>query len=141
LEKGLRALEQERREAPAVAGKPTPRYRAADSARDGIAVTHRPVTTAAAGEPLTIAAEAHAPAGIKWVRLRFRSVNQYEDYQTLPMSPSGAAGHYEATIPGEQVRPKFDFMYLLEIMDNDGHGRIYPDLNETTPYIVVRLVR
>ncbi len=32
-------------------------------------------------------------------------------------------------------------MYLIEVMDNRGNGKIYPDLNKETPYVVVRLVR
>jgi hypothetical protein len=141
LEKGLSTLERQRREAPASGDKPAPRYRPIDRPQDGIAVVHRPVTTAPAGKPLTIAADVSAPSSIKWVRLRFRSVNQYDDYQTLTMPPSGAAGHYEATVPGEKIPAKFDFMYFLEVMDNQGQGKIYPDLDETTPYFVVRLVR
>jgi hypothetical protein len=44
-------------------------------------------------------------------------------------------------IPAEHVLPTWDLMYLIEVMDNGGHGRIYPDLNTETPYVVVRLVR
>jgi hypothetical protein len=141
LEKGLSALERQRREAPTSTDKPAPRYQPVARAQDGMVVVHRPVTRAPAGKPLAIAADVRAPSGIKWVRLRFRSVNQYEDYQTLAMTPSGATGHYEATVPGESIPPKFDFMYFLEVMDNRGQGKIYPDLNETAPYIVVRLIR
>jgi hypothetical protein len=57
------------------------------------------------------------------------------------MTASGVTGHYEATVPGEKIPAKFDFMYFLEIMDNQGQGKLYPDLNETAPYYVVRLVR
>ena len=41
----------------------------------------------------------------------------------------------------EHISPTWDFMYLMEIMDNRGNGRIYPDLNKDTPYIVVRTGR
>ena len=57
------------------------------------------------------------------------------------MTLVGKPGHYEAPVPGEKIPAKFDFMYFLEVMDNRGQGKIYPDLNETTPYIVVHLVR
>jgi hypothetical protein len=141
LEKGLNTLERQRREAPSSTDKPAPRYQPVARVQDDIVVVHRPVTNAPAGKPLTIAVDVRAPSGIKWVRLRFRSVNQYQDYQTLPMTPNGDEGHYEATVPGEKIPAKFDFMYFLEIMDNRNQGKIYPDLNQTTPYIVVRLVR
>ena len=65
-------------------------------------VVHRPVTTAAAGKPLTVAAVVSDPSGVKWVRLRYRSVNQYEDYRTLPMVATGEKDHYQAAIPAEQ---------------------------------------
>jgi hypothetical protein len=32
-------------------------------------------------------------------------------------------------------------MYFIEAMDTAGNGRIYPDLEVETPYIVVRLQR
>jgi hypothetical protein len=32
-------------------------------------------------------------------------------------------------------------MYLIEVMDNNGNGRIYPDLNKETPYRFVKLIR
>ena len=82
-----------------------------------------------------------APSGIKWVRLRYRSVNQHEDYRTQPMLPTEDKDGYRAVIPPEHVVPTWDLMYLIEVMDNRGHGRIYPDLNTGTPYIVVRLAR
>ena len=105
------------------------------------AVIHQPVTTAPAGKPLTITAEVRDPSGVKWVRLRYRSVNQHQDYRTLPMLPTGEKDHYRAVIPAEHVVPTWDLMYFIEAMDNQGNGRIYPDLNKETPYVVVRLVR
>ena len=141
LEKGLLALEQQRREARSTRVKTAPRYEPAADAAESLLVIHQPVRAAPAGKPLTLTAEVRAPAGIKWVRLRFRSVNQYDDYLTLPMQPADSAGHYQAIVPAEQLKAKFDFMYFLEAMDNRGHGKIYPDLNQTTPYIVVRLTR
>jgi len=44
-------------------------------------------------------------------------------------------------VPAEHVDPKWDFMYFFEVMDNCGNGRIYPDLERETPYIVVKLQR
>ncbi len=32
-------------------------------------------------------------------------------------------------------------MYLIEVMDNNDNGKIYPDLNKETPHIVVKLIR
>ena len=74
-------------------------------------------------------------------RSRYRSVNQYEDYRTLPMLPTGDKDVYRAEVPPEHVVPAWDLMYLIEVMGNRGHGRVYPDLNTETPYVVVRLER
>jgi hypothetical protein len=144
LDKGLRALEQQRQELrPPVASKPAPQYTALPGPGDHEppVVVHRPVTTAQAGKPLTVAAEVRDPSGVKWVRLRYRSVNQHQDYQMLPMLATGQKDLYQAVIPAEHVVPAWDLMYLIEVMDSQGNGAIYPDLNKETPYVIVRLTR
>ncbi len=74
------------------------------------------------------------------MRLRYRSVTQHQDYHTLEMLPIGD-GNYRAEVPAEDIAAKWDFMYLFEVMDNRGNGKIYPDLEKETPYIVVKLRR
>jgi hypothetical protein len=93
------------------------------------------------GKPVTITAMVSAPSGVKWVRLRYRSVNQHQDFRTLPMLPTGEKAEWRAVIPPENIPPKWDLTYYIEAMDNDGNGRMYPDLNKETPYIIVRLQR
>jgi hypothetical protein len=46
-----------------------------------------------------------------------------------------------AVVPAEHVVPTWDFMYLIEAMDRHGNGRIYPDLHQEMPYVVVKLQR
>ncbi len=104
-------------------------------------VNHRHVSDAPAGKPLTITAEVSDPSGVKWARVLYRGVNQIFDYRELAMHPTGRKDEYRVTIPAEQIDPKWDFMYLIEVMDTRGNGRIYPDPEEETPYIVVRLIR
>ena len=104
-------------------------------------VRHEPVTSAQAGKPLTVTATVTDPAGVKWVRLRYRNVTQFEDYKSLEMTPTGAKGRYSATVPGKDIVSKYDFMYLIEVMDNKANGTIYPDLDKEAPYIVVKLQR
>lgn len=36
---------------------------------------------------------------------------------------------------------EWDFMYFIEVMDHHGNGQIYPDLEKTMPYVVVKLER
>jgi hypothetical protein len=144
LEKGLAALERQQREAkPNAAARPAPRFRPSASASDGTApeIIHQPVTAAPAGKPLTITAEVRDPTGVKWVRLRYRSVNQHQDYRTLPMQPTEEKDQYRAVIPAEEIPLTWDLMYFIEAMNKAGNGQIHPDLNRETPYIVVRLQR
>lgn len=144
LESGLKALERRRAGlAPAVPSASAPRYRPAGPGFTGRAstVTHRSLADAPAGVPLTISAEVRDPAGVKWVRLRYRSVNQHLDYRTIPMLPAGTGDRYQATVPAEDLVPQWDFMYYIEVMNGRGNGSIYPDLVRQTPYIVVKLRR
>ncbi|KPJ77579.1 MAG: hypothetical protein AMS14_00545 [Planctomycetes bacterium DG_20] len=104
-------------------------------------VTHEPIARAPAAKPLKVAATVSDPSGVRWVRLRYRSVNQMFDYQTVPMLPTGRPQEYQAEVPAEHVDPRWDFMYFIEAMDTCGNGKIHPDLEKETPYVVVRLQR
>lgn len=148
LKKGLSALQQERENfhpaslqnnisvARFLNRKPAP----GDDAEPPT-LRHKPVTSAPAEKPLTIAAVVQDPSGVKSVRLRYRSVNQYQDFRTLEMKPMGKKDEYRAIIPAEHVVSKWDLMYFIEAIDNRGNGKIYPDLEKETPYVVVRLRR
>lgn len=103
-------------------------------------VMHQPLTGIALGKPATVSVKVEAPAGVKWVRLKYRSVNQEEEYKTLPMTAAGK-GLYRVTIPADAVEAKWDFMYFIEMMDNRQVGSIYPDLNVQTPYFIVKVTR
>ena len=102
---------------------------------------HQPVTTAPVGQPIAVSAKVRDPSGVKWVRLRYRSVNQHQDYRALAMIPTGDKDQYGTVIPADDIQPTWDLMYFIEAMDKNGNGRIYPDLNHATPYIVVKLQR
>lgn len=104
-------------------------------------VKHEHLTRAQAGKPLTVTASVSDAAGVKWVRLRYRSVTQFQDYKTLDMARTDTDGEYKAVVPGRDIDAKWDFMYLIEVMDNSGNGAIYPDMEKETPYIVVKLDR
>ena len=84
--------------------------------------------------------ELSSPNGVKWVRLRYRNVNQTQDYQLLEMDYL-KENLYSATVPAEHINTQWDFMYFFEVMDMGGNGRIYPDLNKQTPYYIVKLER
>jgi len=141
LKKGLEKLEDERKTLkPATPAAKIPAV-AAKKDNEPPEVRHTPVATAPAGKPLTLRATVTDPSGVKWVHLKYRGVTQFEDYRTLAMAPAAEKGVYEAEVPAEHVAPPWDFMYFIEVMDNAGNGRIWPDLEKETPYVVVRLQR
>ena len=86
---------------------------------------------------LEIAARVNAPGGVKWVRLRYRHVTQYEDFQTAEMTLDAKTANYTARIPAAFDDPKWDLMYFIEVMDKKGDGRMFPDLEVETPYVVI----
>lgn len=136
LEDGLKTLRNERQSLSTE--KKTPLSEHAEETPP--VFIHDRIHSAPALEPLTIKAVAKHPSGIKAVRVLYRPVTQFEDYQNVEMK-RGAGDNYEAIIPGDQLNPKWDFMYFFEVIDATGHGRIYPDLEYETPYIVVKLKR
>jgi hypothetical protein len=84
---------------------------------------------------------------VKWARVLYRGVTQFQDYKVVEMLPHGDA--FTAVIPAEMLdevteyNPEtgalWDFMYLIEAMDNNKNGCITPDFEETDPYVFVRL--
>lgn len=144
LEKGLAGLEKKRADFRAEGNiRSAPKYKVATASDNDnlFKITHGRVVNAPANKPITISLTVTASAGVKWVHLLYRSVNQDVEYQTLPMEPSGTKDSYQVTVPAEQINPKWDFMYLIEVMDNKGKGKIYPELKKETPYIIVKLIR
>jgi hypothetical protein len=103
------------------------------------ALEHTPIVAAQALHPLHITARVKDPSGIKWVHLRYRGLSQHQDFQVLDMLPTGSGDEFEATIPASDIDPHFDLMYLFEVMDNAGNGKIYPDMAKETPYIIVNV--
>jgi hypothetical protein len=114
----------------------TPRDHGAGAAPE---IVPRPLTFAPAGKSLTVTAEGRDSSGVKWVRLRCRSLNQHEDYHALAMLPTVEMNQSSAVIPAEYLVPTRDVMYFIEAMDTEGHVRIHPNLKNETPYIVVNL--
>ena len=104
-------------------------------------VKHEHITVAPAEKPLTVTVTVTDPSGVKWVCLRYRSVTQFEDYKSLDMAETDTKGRYSVTVPGKDIVSKYDFMYLIEVMDNKGNGKIYPDLEKEAPYVIVELQR
>jgi hypothetical protein len=100
-----------------------------------------PVSVANPLKPLKIKVRANGPSDIKWVRLRYRHVTQFEDYKVLEMVSKGPHGVYAAEIPGDFIVPEWDIMYFVEVMDLAGNGKMFPDLEKEIPYVIVPLNR
>jgi hypothetical protein len=123
--------------------KKAPLYRAATVTSYGkqFSISHQPIMSAPVGQPITLKVKVNAPSGLKWIRLRYRSVNQHLDYETLPMEPTSEKDVFQAVVPANKINPRYDFMYFIEVMNNNGQGLIYPQLDKETPYVMVKLVR
>ncbi|MGJ5816186.1 hypothetical protein [Paludibaculum fermentans] len=104
-------------------------------------VTIRPVEPARLGQPLEVAAVVHDPSGVSAVRLRYRHLTQYEDYNSLPMTLDAKSGSYTASIPASFVNPRWDLMFFVEAIDKQGNGRNYPDFEVEAPYVIVPVLR
>ena len=139
IPKSLAKLKRERAnlpsEAPRRAPIPTP---STSGDIDPPVVVLEPVTSASAGAPINVAAFVHDPSGIASVRLRYRGVTQFDDYRSLEMKPD-VGDRYTVVVPADRIDPDWDFMYYIEAIDKSGNGKIYPDFERETPYIVVRL--
>ena len=137
IEQDLGALETERTKVQAKSGrKPAPR----DPNLKPPPVTLTPPGAALPGRDLIVTAKA-APDEVKWVRLRYRHLTQYEDYQTAEMSLDAKTGLYTAAIPAAFIDPKWDLMYFVEVVGKNGAGRMYPDLEREMPYVIVAVKR
>jgi hypothetical protein len=99
------------------------------------------IATAKPGAPLRITAKISSPSPIVSAKLRYRHVTQYEDYLSLDFTPTGAPGEFAATVPGEFLTPQWDFMYFIEVIDQAGRGRMWPDFSTESPYVIVKLER
>ncbi len=103
-------------------------------------ITAQRPTRAQPGQPLVVTAKVFSAEGIASVKLRYRHLTQYEDYATLEMTRADS-GDYVATVPGEFLKPEWDFMYFIEATDRAGHGTQWPDLAKEQPYVIVPLER
>ena len=57
------------------------------------------------GKSLEVTAKVWDLSGVKWVRLRYRHVTQFEDYETEEMRYDPQTGLWSATIPGNSLSP------------------------------------
>ena len=104
-------------------------------------VVHHRVIQIKEGQPVRLTARVTDVSGIDSVRVLYRAVDQYQDFRGIEMHPDGQKDEFAVEIPADQINPRWDFMYLIEAIDKAGNGRIYPNLEKETPYIIVRIER
>jgi hypothetical protein len=144
LEDGLQRLQQQRQHAdPGAMTVKAPAYKVSPALPFDALFRAEALTAGEAmtNQPVNIRIRVSAPLGVKWVRLRYRAVNQRLEFKTLPMEPDATPGEYRAVIPAAGIDPTYDLMYYIELMDKAGHGKIFPDLNKETPYKMIKLIR
>jgi len=93
------------------------------------------------GKNLVVRAYVTPTVQLKWIRLRYRHVTQFEDYQTVEMTFDPAGGCYIGVIPGSFIVPRWDLMYFAEALPIHGAGCKAPDLDREIPYVIVRVQR
>ena len=79
-----------------------------------------PAGSARPGQDFVVTAQVDSPHRVKSVRLRYRHMTQTEDYQTAEMSSDGSSGSYTGHIPGSFIDKKWDLMYFVETIGNNG---------------------
>lgn len=99
------------------------------------------VPTATPGRDLTVTATAPSEPKLKWIRLRYRHLTQFEDYQSVEMTLDPTTGKYVGTIPGTFIVPEWDLMYFVAAVTTSGVGRMVPDLEQGMPYVTVPVDR
>ncbi len=141
LEANLQKLEQPATSAEASSVN-TALWRPTPPGADAIPqIAHTRPASAQLGQPLRLVARVTAPAGIASVKLRYRHVTQFEDYQSLEMTRLGESDDFAATVPGDFLVPQWDFMYFIEATSRVGHGIQWPDLAQESPYVIIKLNR
>ncbi len=93
------------------------------------------------GQDLRVAARVEGAPDVASMRLRYRHLTQFDDYETVEMLPEKQSGLYVARIPGAFITPEWDLMYFVEAINKNGNGRNYPDLDSGAPYVVVPVER
>lgn len=89
------------------------------------------------GEPLDVRLQTSDPA-ITEAFLRYRHVNQGEDFEVVGMQRSG--DHFEAAIPGEYTSSPYPLMFFAEVHRNRDQPVFIPAFNDSLsnqPYVVV----
>lgn len=118
-------------------------------------LAHVPVRRARPGEPIVVAATLRPQNQMDRARLWFRE-NGMDDFRAVDMQSrgegilsarlpgrgaDGTSNRYNAVVPADLFDGQYDVMYYIEVVDRHGNGRMIPDMERETPYVVVHLER
>ena len=115
--------------------------RATTSSSESLLVDVSRPSVAESGRDLVIAATIASTAKLEWIRLRYRHLTQFEDYESAELIFDPDTRKYVATIPGSFIVPEWDLMYFVEALAETGNGRMVPDMEEEMPYVIVPVRR
>lgn len=104
-----------------------------------LAGLHTPPPSFRRGQPLEIIARVPSDVRVSAVWLRYRRVNQAENWQAVEMEQSGA--DHRAVIAGEYTDSPFPLQYHFQIRAGTGRAWLHPGLQpgwHGQPYFVVR---
>ena len=88
-----------------------------------------------------VTAKVNGASQLKSIRLRYRHLTQFEDYQSMPMVWDHQRDRFTAAIPGDFIVPNWDLMYFIEAADQQGRGWKVPDFEKEIPYVTVTVER
>jgi hypothetical protein len=115
--------------------------RAAASPAEPLSIHVSRPPAAEPGRDLMVTATAECGSGLKWIRLRYRHMTQFEDYESVDMTLDPDTGKFVAAIPGSFIVPEWDLMYFVEALAKNGDGRMAPDMEQEMPYVIVPVKR
>jgi hypothetical protein len=116
-----------------------------DEARPALEHLHTPPASFERGRPVDVVLHLRRvpPDAVPVaVSLRYRHVNQAEQYLEVEMASDGRG--YRATIPGDYTDSPYPLQYYFRLRDARGRAWLYPGLApdlSNQPYFVVRLAR
>jgi hypothetical protein len=93
------------------------------------------------GQDLTVTAAVESESPLETVRLRYRHLTQFEDYETVEMTLDSTTGKYPGIIPGSFIVSSWNLIYFVEALPENGNGRLAPDLEQEMPYVIVPVER
>lgn len=106
-----------------------------------VAVSHSPPASFRRGVPVPITIELEPPADrlIAWVRLRYRHLDQSEEYVEVELERE--EGGFRGAIPGDYTDSPYSLQYFFVLSDRRSAAWLYPGLGSDLsgqPYYVIR---